>query len=158
MSAIKNVVKELQEFDWAELQDMDTIGVWPAAVKVIITAVIFVAVLAAGYFLHIQNLMLELQTVTDEEQTLRTEFEQKAFLAANLEEYRAQTVEMEESFNQLLQQLPSVTEVPGLVDDVTATGVGSGLEFNNIALAPEQIEEFYVELPINIDVVGDYHD
>ncbi len=158
MSAIQNIVKELQEFDWADLQDMDTIGVWPTAVKVIITTLIFIAVLVAGYFLRIQNMQLELQNVTDEEDTLRTEFQQKAFLAANLEEYRAQTVEMEESFNELLQQLPSVTEVPGLVDDVYETGLGSGLEFNNSALAPEIEAEFYMETPINIDVVGDYHD
>ena len=155
---IQKLVKELQEFDWADLQDMDTIGVWPTAVKVLITTIIFIGCLAAGYFLHVQNLQLELQNVTNEESTLRIEFEQKAFLAANLEEYRAQTVEMEESFNQLLQQLPSVTEVPGLVDDVTETGVGSGLEFNNIALASESVEEFYIELPINIEVIGDYHD
>ena len=89
---------------------------------------------------------------------LRIEFEQKAFLAANLEEYRAQTVEMEESFEELLLQLPSETEVPGLVDDVTETGEGSGLEFNNIALQREVIREFYIELPMDIDVVGDYHD
>ena len=65
---------------------------------------------------------------------------------------------MEESFEELLLQLPSETEVPGLVDDVTETGEGSGLEFNNIALQREVIREFYIELPMDIDVVGDYHD
>ena len=79
-------------------------------------------------------------------------------MAANLEEYRAQTIEMEESFAGLLRQLPSATEVPGLVDDVTDTGEGSGLEISNIALAPEAVQEFYIELPIDIDVIGNYHD
>ena len=65
---------------------------------------------------------------------------------------------MEESFTELLSQLPSETEVPGLVDDVTNTGVGSGLEFANLVLPPEEIQEFYIEIPINLDVVGDYHD
>ena len=96
--------------------------------------------------------------MTGEEINLRVEFEQKAFLAANLEEYRAQTLTMEESFTELLSQLPSETEVPGLVDDVTNTGVGSGLEFANLVLPPEEIQEFYIEIPINLDVVGDYHD
>ncbi len=45
-----------------------------------------------------------------------------------------------------------------MVDDVTDTGKGSGLEISNIALAEEAVREFYIELPIDIDVVGDYHD
>lgn len=158
MSFITDITQDLKNFDWNDLTDLDTIGVWPVAVKVLITIIVFGAVLAAGYFLHVQNLQTELQRVSAEEGQLRIEFEQKAFLAANLEEYRAQTVEMEESFTELLRQLPSQTEVPGLVDDVTDTGEGSGLEFDNIALQNEVIQEFYIELPINIDVIGDYHD
>ena len=158
MSFISDITSDLRNFDWNDLTDLDTIGVWPVAVKVLITLVVFGGVLAAGYFLHVQNLQAELQGVAASENQLRVEFEQKAFLAANLEEYRAQTVEMEESFNELLLQLPSQTEVPGLVDDVTSTGEGSGLQFDNIALQPEAVQEFYIELPIDIDVVGDYHD
>lgn len=158
MSFYKNIVKDLQNFDWNDLQDVDTIGVWPAPVKAIIILIIFIGCVAAGYFLHIQNLQTELQNVVGAETNLRIEFEQKAFLAANLEEYRAQTVQMEESFTELLRQLPSQTEVPGLVDDVTDTGLGSGLQFATINLEPEAIQEFYIELPMDIEVVGDYHD
>ena len=158
MSYFSDIAKDLKNFDWNDLADLDTIGVWPGPVKVLITVLVFAGVLAAGYFFHVQNLQTELQRVQAEEGQIRIEFEQKAFLAANLEEYRAQTVEMEESFTELLRQLPSETEVPGLVDDVSETGLGSGLELNNIALLPEMIQEFYIELPIDIDVVGDYHD
>lgn len=158
MSAIKNSIEELKSFDWSNLTDIDTIGIWPGPVKALLLTLVFAGCGAAGFFLHIQNLRTELQGVVVEEDQLKVEFEQKAFLAANLEEYRAQTVEMEASFAELLRQLPGVTEVPGLVDDVTNTGLGSGLEFTNIALAPEVIREFYIELPIEIDVLGDYHD
>ena len=158
MSIFRDIVSEFENFDWNDLQDLDTIGVWPAAVKVLIGLSVFVAILALGYFFHIQNYQTELEGVTLQEGSLRIELEQKAFLAANLEEYRAQTVEMEAAFSDLLQQLPSETEVPGLIDDVTETGEGSGLEFSNIALAPEAVREFYIELPIDIDVTGDYHD
>ncbi len=158
MSFISNIIADLRGFDWNDLQDLDTIGFWPAPVKAIITVTIFSSCIAGGYFFHIQNMQIELTTVTGEENNLRIEFEQKAFLAANLEEYRAQTLTMEESFTELLRQLPSETEVPGLVDDVTNTGVGSGLEFANLVLPPEEIQEFYIEIPINLDVVGSYHD
>lgn len=57
-----------------------------------------------------------------------------------------------------MRQLPSDTEVPGLLEDITRTGLGSGLEFEEIKLEPEVIQQFYIELPIQIAVVGGYHD
>ena len=66
--------------------------------------------------------------------------------------------EMETSFGVLLRQLPSDTEVPGLLEDITRTGLGSGLEFEEIKLLQEVAQQFYIELPIQISVVGSYHD
>ena len=158
MSLIKNITNDLRSFDWNDLRDADTVGIWPAPVKVVITLCVIIGCLAGGYFFHIENLQARLQEVVSEEESLRIEFERTAFLATNLEEYRAQTVQMEESFTELLRQLPSETEVPGLVEDVTETGVGSGLEFTNLDLPEEEVQEFYIEIPLNLEVVGDYHD
>ena len=155
MSLIKNITNDLRSFDWNDLQDPDTIGIWPAPVKVVITLSVIIGCLAGGYFFHIENLQTRLQEVVSEEATLRIEFERTAFVAANLEEYRAQTVQMEESFTELLRQLPSETEVPGLVEDVTETGVDSGLEFTKLDLPEEEVQEFYIEIPLNLEVVGD---
>ena len=158
MSGFKRAIDELRNFDLADLSNIDSIGVWPSPVKFVLGMMLAGACLSAGYFLHIQNLQQQLQRQQAEEVSLRQSFEAKAFLAANLDEYRAQTVEMEEAFAQLLRQLPSRTEVPGLVDDVTDTGLGSGLEFANIELSNEVTQEIYIELPIEIDVIGNYHD
>jgi len=158
MSFITDISNDLSKFDWNDITDFDSIGVWPGPVKAIIIFIFVAGCGAAGYFLHIQKLQENLNTVVVEESALRSQLEAKALLAANLEEYRAQTAEMERSFAELLRQLPSETEVPGLLDDVTQTGLGSGLEFSNISLADEVSREFYIELPINVDVKGDYHD
>jgi len=61
------------------------------------------------------------------------------------------------SFGALLRQLPSDTEVPGLLEDISHTGLGSGLELDSIDLGKEANKEFYSELPINISVQGGYH-
>ena len=66
--------------------------------------------------------------------------------------------EAEVSFGALLKQLPSDTEVPGLLEDITRIGLDSGLEFEEIKLLPEVTQPFYIELPIQIKVVGGYHD
>ncbi|MGV8267607.1 type 4a pilus biogenesis protein PilO, partial [Pseudomonas aeruginosa] len=92
------------------------------------------------------------------EETLQQQFSTKGFQAGNLEAYEAQMKEMEESFGALLRQLPSDTEVPGLLEDSTRTGLGSGLELEESKLLPEVAQHFYIELPTQISVVGAYHD
>ena len=155
--SIQDAIKELEGFDINEL-DFENIGSWPIIVKVVAWAIVFSAVLALGYFYDIADLQLKQTQVEKKEQDLRKEFSRKAFQAANLDAYRKQMVEMEESFGALVSQLPSDTEVPGLLEDITNKGRENGLEIKSIKLQPEQALEFYVELPINISVVGTYHD
>ena len=88
---------------------------------------------------------------------LRGEYESKAFQAANLPQYRQQKDEMEASFGTMLRQLPSDTEVPGLIEDITLAALDNGLVIESIDLQPERKAEFYVELPITIVVSGEYH-
>jgi len=155
--AIQDVLNELQDFDINDL-DFENIGSWPVAVKAIVWMLVFVGVIAAGYFYIVADLQTELASVEKKELDLRKEFERKAFQAANLDAYRDQMVEMEESFGSLVKQLPVDTEVPGLLEDITNKGVENGLDIENINLRPEASKEFYVELPINIRVQGSYHD
>ncbi len=154
---MEDVLKSLQEFDVNDL-DLDNIGAWPMAIKVIVWVLALVGVLALGYFYHIQKLQQALQTAQGKETELREEFERKAFQAANLQAYRRQMQEMEESFGALVSQLPSDTEVPGLLEDITNKGMMNGLEFNSIELQAEVAREFYIELPIQIVARGSYHD
>jgi type IV pilus assembly protein PilO len=96
--------------------------------------------------------------VEKQEVTLKQEYEKKAFQVANLDAYRQQMVDMEESFGALISQLPSDTEVPGLLEDITNKGLLNGLSISSIDLQPEVSREFYVELPIAIVATGSYHD
>jgi len=138
--------------------DLNNVGSWPSAVKVMAAVIIFIVVMALGYSFHLKDLQVQLESQQAQELTLKEQFSNKAFQAANLEAYKEQMQEMEVSFGALLKQLPSDTEVPGLLEDVTRTGLGSGLEFEEIKLLPEVAQQFYIELPIQISVVGDYHD
>ena len=150
-------LESLRKVNLSEL-DANNLGSWPAPVKVIAATLLLIAVLALGYNFHLRDLQGQLDRQRSEEVTLKQQFETKAFQAANLEKYREQMAEMEQSFGALLRQLPSDTEVPGLLEDITRTGLGSGLEFEEIKLMPEVTQQFYIELPIQIRVVGGYHD
>jgi type IV pilus assembly protein PilO len=154
---VSEQLKALNDFDLADL-DMDNIGRWPLVLKVIVLTLVYVLILVAGFYLHVEDLNKQLSRVELEEQTLRQDFEKKAFEAANLEAYKAQLVEMEQRFGALVAQLPSETEVPGLLEDITDKGELNGLSIKRIDLLDEQAQTFYVELPIAIEAVGSYHD
>jgi type IV pilus assembly protein PilO len=119
---------------------------------------IFSLAVFGAYYFHVKDLNASLERLEVKELELRKVFEEKAFEAANLEAYRQQLAEIEKSFGALLSQLPSDTEVPGLLEDITEIGYGSSLEIDSITLQPEQADEFYVELPIKIVAKGGYHD
>lgn len=155
--AFQDVIEDLRGLDLGEL-NAENIGSWPLAVKVIAWVLAFVLVMVLGYFYNISDLRQQLAQVEQKETELKKEFEDKAFKAANLDALRTQMKEMEESFGALISQLPSDTEVPGLLEDITNKGVESGLEIKSIKLQPEVAKEFYIELPINIEVTGTYHD
>ena len=155
--ALADSLKSLNEFDLSDL-DFDNLGSWPLAVKVIVAILLFVLVVVGGYYYHIEALQKQLESRQAEELDLRRDFENKAFEAANLEAYKLQMVEMEESFGALVSQLPSDTEVPGLLEDITSKGELNGLAISTIDLLAEVPQEFYIELPIQIVAVGSYHD
>lgn len=155
--AFENTMRSMRDFDLGNL-DFENVGSWPTPIKVLIWSVLVIAVLVAGYYYHIEDLQLELAKVEATEVTLKKDFETKAFQAANLDAYRQQMVEMEESFGALVSQLPSDTEVPGLLEDITNKGLQNGLDIAAIDLQKEQAKEFYVELPISIQATGSYHD
>jgi type IV pilus assembly protein PilO len=155
--ALEDITRSLREFDIASL-DFENVGSWPVAVKVAIWGLLLIAVLVGGYYYHIKDLQAQLAQVEGQELELKKDFEKKAFQAANLEAYRQQMVEMEESFGALVSQLPSDTEVPGLLEDITNKGLLNGLEIATIQLQKEAAREFYVELPIAISASGSYHD
>jgi len=138
--------------------DLSNIGDWPGLVKGFVVLVVCGLVAGAGYYLDTQDQVADLQGVQKEELRLRQEFEKKQAKAANLDAYRQQLAEMEESFGTMLRQLPDKTEVAALLVDVSQTGLAAGLEFELFQPLGEIPREFYAELPIKLRVTGEYHE
>jgi type IV pilus assembly protein PilO len=155
--ALDDTLKQLRELDINDI-DFSRVGVWPLAGRVFLLMLISAMIIGGGYYLMIKDRYQQLEFAANKERELFAQFEKKSFEAANLEAYREQLVEMEETFGALLKQLPKDTEVPGLLEDIDEYGRGSGLTIQKIALEDEQVGEFYVELPIRIEVQGGYHE
>lgn len=137
--------------------DLSNIGSWPTAIKGVLIAIVAVTVLTLGYFLDVQDQQDSLDRITNEEKRLKEDFETKQAKAANLDAYKAQMVEMEDSFGAMIRQLPSKTEVEDLLVDISQTGLASGIEFQLFKPLAEKHIEFYAELPITLKMTGTYH-
>ncbi len=137
--------------------DLQNIGAWPLPVKICAIALLSLLILFLGYWTDTKKQLAQLDASHREELQLRTIFENKQSKAANLQAYKDQMATMKASFGALLRQLPEKTEVPGLLEDISHQGLAAGLEFRTIRLQPEKEIDFYVELPIEISVIGNYH-
>ncbi len=155
--SLSNSLASLKDFDVNEL-DFNNAGEWPLPVQVIVGLIVAALVLGGVYWFDIKDRYMQLESIQAKETQLKQQYESKAFQVANLPAYKLQMVEMEESFGALLKQLPTDTEVPGLLEDISATGTGTGLEIQSITLRPEVSREFYVELPLEVKVRGGYHE
>ena len=135
------------------------IGSWPALPKLGALFILLLVLVFAGYWFDWQNQLDELARDRAKEQDLRTAFLDKKKQAVNLEAYRKQLAEIEESFGEMLKQLPNKSEMEALLTDINQAGLGRGLQFELFRPAPaETRSEFYAELPIMIKLAGSYHD
>ena len=147
------------KFDASQFEDLelDNIGQWPAAAKLVLTIFLSVVVIGLGYVGLVSDKIDQLDRVSAEELTLKQSYKAKYHVAANLELFRAQMLEAEDIFANQLRSLPNSHETPGLLDDITFIGTISGLDFVKLEWQPEISKEIYIELPIDIVVNGTYH-
>ncbi len=136
---------------------LDNIGSWPVPVKTVFILLVCAAILGLAYWKDISPLQEVLKGVQAEEIALKSTFETKQRKAANLNALKQQLEDIKETFGDLLRRLPNRTEVAALLVDISQQGLGAGLEFELFKPGDERPADFYVELPIQIRVIGDYH-
>lgn len=138
--------------------DFKNAGSLPNAVKAVLLTVLFLMILALGYYFLWSPALESLDTAKAKEQELRKVFLDKKAQAINLAGYKVQMVEIEKTFGALLKQLPNKSQMDGLLTDINQAGLGRGLEFELFKPGQETQAEFYAEMPISIKVLGKYHD
>jgi type IV pilus assembly protein PilO len=135
------------------------IGSWPALPKLGALLLLLILLVVAGYFLDWSNQWDELNAARAKEDGLRSAFLDKKRQAINLDAYRKQLADIEQSFGAMLKQLPNRSEMEALLSDINQAGLGRGLQFELFKPAGAEImSDFYAELPIQIKLIGNYHD
>jgi type IV pilus assembly protein PilO len=132
-------------------------GSWPIQVKYAACVFVIFIILLGAWFLMISDMRDEMIRLEGEEVVLKTDFEDKQARAANLEPLKQQLAQMEIMLEQMLRQLPSKNEMPDLIVDVSQQALASGISNELFQPGAEEPREFYVEKPIAIRMVGNYH-
>ena len=143
-----------------QIRDLDPNdpGRWPMPFRLGAIGLIFiVAVVLLAYLLAWKPKKPELDAARAEEQVLLQKLEAKAKKAANLDAYKAQLAEMEQSFGAMLRKLPNKTEVPNLLTDISQQGTAAGLDQKLFQPSPQNMRDFYSELPIRMRLTGSFH-
>ena len=149
-------MNQKKKFKLSDL-DFNNIGSWPQQAKVVFCVLLAAFILIMAYLLLIRGKVDELRGLESQESTLRKQFEDEQGKAANLEPLRQQLAQMEQVLQQMLRQLPSKTEMPDLIIDISQTALSSGLANELFQPEPETLKEFYAEKPIQLRMVGNYH-
>ena len=156
MSLRQSLINAFKGFDVNNL-DFSTAWSWPIGVKIVTYLLVFAVLLGGGINFLVLDKNRALESEIAKESDLKQQFETKSYQVATLDALRRQMADVELRFAELLRQLPTQKEVPGLLEDISAIGQSAGLEIDLIALQPERKAQFYVELPISVQVRGTYH-
>lgn len=157
------VKKKKQSFDFkkfqAEINSLNgqNYGSAPLAVKGFILVAIFALILVMSWFLLISKKIDEIKAAEAYQVSLLDIYKDKQSKARHLKEYEQQVEQMKVDFAELLNQLPKDTRVPELVDGINMQGSRSGIRFQDISVQPEVSQEFFIEQPIQIIGLGEYH-
>lgn len=133
-------------------------GQWPLAPRVAVFVGLLVATVAAAWWFDWRDQLELLERRQAEEVQLRDSWVAKKRQAVNLEEYRRQLAETDRQFGALLKQLPNRAEMDSLLSDINQAGLGRGLQFELFKPGNDVVKDFYAEMPIDVRIVGAYHD
>lgn len=137
--------------------DLNNIGSWPREAQLMFCGLLALVIVVIAWFVVISGKRDELKQLEAQEADLRSEFEMKQGRAANLEPLKQQLAQMEQQLQQMLRQLPSKTEMPDLIVDISQTALATGIQNDLFQPGPESKQEFYAEKPIMLRMVGTYH-
>ncbi|NTV34547.1 MAG: type 4a pilus biogenesis protein PilO [Deltaproteobacteria bacterium] len=116
-------------------------------------------VLLAGLFIYFVYLPYseEIAKSRDEIAKLQQKLNQAVVRARALKKFEAEYAEVDAQFQEALKLLPNTKEIPSLLKSITQLGTDSQLEFLNFSPQRERPQDFFMEIPVSIEVKGTYH-
>ena len=117
-------------------------------------------VLLAGIFVALVYIPQsnEITRLNKEISGLEKKINQAKIKARTLKKFEAEQAEVEAQFREALKLLPNKREIPTLLRSITQLGSDANLEFRLFSPKKEKARDFYIEIPVSMEVSGTYHD
>jgi type IV pilus assembly protein PilO len=136
---------------------MDSILKLPTQKKVLILVVLLCVI--AGLYLYAFFIPRqdELKVAKGELDKLQKELVVSKDIARDLQKFKEQVERLNEELKNALTQLPNEKEIPEILKNISSLGKESNLEFTLFRPKPEEPQQFYAKVPIDLVVLGSYH-
>lgn len=117
---------------------------------------IFVLAALFVYFVYLPKTG-EISNITDDISHLKQRLVVAKKRAKNLAKFEEEQARVDARFREALKLLPNEREIPSLLGTVSQLGRESDLEFQLFSPQKENSQDFYIEIPVAIEVNGNYH-
>ena len=85
------------------------------------------------------------------------ELNESRAITRDLQTYKEQVKKMNEELTVALKQLPNEKEIPEILKNISSLGKESQLEFVLFKPKPEEPQQFYARVPIELTMIGTFH-
>jgi type IV pilus assembly protein PilO len=143
----------------AEMQEkFDKVLKLPKGARIGILVGIGVLLCTGYYFGSYQTDAQELARLRAEEANLQRKLSEVRLIAGNIVEFEAEIEVLEIKLKKALRQLPNEKQLEVLLTDISNLGKTAGVEIRSFQRQQEIFHDFYAEVPIAIQIDGEYHD
>jgi len=139
-------------------EKIDKISKLPKAARFGIIGGIAVSIVAAYFFLFYQDNAEELKALHAQELELQRKLSEVRSIAANISAFEEEIEDLEIELKTALRQLPNDKELEVLLTDISNLGKTAGVEIRSFKRNKEVSHDFYAEVPIQIELTGQFHD
>jgi type IV pilus assembly protein PilO len=136
---------------------MDSIYKLPTSRKALILVVILCVIVGLYAYAFFMPWQTEMKGLKGEMNNLARELSESKAIAKDLQKFKDQVAKLNIELANALTQLPNEKEIPEILRNISTLGKESNLEFTLFKPKPEEPQQFYANVPIELVVLGSYH-
>jgi type IV pilus assembly protein PilO len=125
--------------------------------KIFIGAAAFIVPSLLFYFLCFNPQADKISTLQQQGNTISEELKKVRKAVSDLPKYKKDFEEVQKEFDATAVLLPKSQEIPSLLRNISDLGKNAGLDFIKFVPGAEIPKDFYAEIPIDISMIGPYH-
>jgi len=130
----------------------------PAYQRILLVLILMVMISAGFYFFVYQPAGADYENLSNEKVRLENTFQKNQKIADNLKIYKAEYEKLQEDLQAAISKLPESKEIPTLLTNIGNLAKEKGLDILSFRPKGENSKGFYAEVPVDLKLVGSYHD